>query len=93
MWKSLTMKLTDGWLKLFRTGWYNEGNFSECSTVAQQHVECCLEHSGQSDLMSSLFKYALEGGWSQELFDLASIYGMHKQGIISEARKKKNLSF
>ena len=80
---------------LTKTGWFDGGNFMECCKVAQEHVKSCLEKSsvGDGDLMSTIFDSAKANNWSQELCDLSSIYGMHKQGIISDAEKKKKLNF
>ncbi len=63
----------------------------ECSKVAQEHVKACLEksNSGDGDLISTMFDTAVEQGWSYDFCDLAFIYGMHKQGIISDAGKKE----
>ncbi len=80
---------------LTKTGWYDGGNFMECAKVAQEYVKSCLEKSsvGDGDLMSTIFDSAKANNWSQELCDLSSIYGMHKQGIISDAEKKRKLNF
>ncbi len=41
--------------------------------------------------MTPILSTALECGWSKEQFDLVSIYGMHKQGLISNKDKKERL--
>ena len=44
------------------------------------------------DLMTPMFKTALECAWSTQQFDLVSIYGMHKQGMILNKWKKERLA-